>query len=148
MKEKRAPQVGRRLSIFLLALTLLTATACSNGTSANSIVDDAFNSILGDSANVSAVKDAYLESCPTVTLGQMADAYMVEPTWSDFPSDSGGTIVELDGYITFDGAPVSALIQFNLIGGSFEAVYLGINSVDQSLLMLSALLTNMCEATY
>ena len=41
-----------------------------------------------------------------------------------------------------------ALIQFNLSGGSFEAVYLGINGIDQSLLILNALLTKMCDATY
>ena len=30
---------------------------------------------------------------------------------------TGGTVVELDGDITYDGIPASAVIQFNLSGG-------------------------------
>jgi hypothetical protein len=78
----------------------------------------------------------------------MAEAFMSNPSWRDFPSTSGGTVVELTGEISYDGYPADALIQFNLSGGSFEAVYLGINDVDQSMLMLSSLLNKMCDATY
>jgi hypothetical protein len=73
---------------------------------------------------------------------------MSNPSWRDFPSTSGGTVVELTGEISYDGYPADALIQFDLSGGSFEAVYLGINDVDQSMLMLSSLLNKMCDATY
>jgi hypothetical protein len=97
---------------------------------------------------VSSVKDASLSSCPLATLGQMADAFMTNPSWSDFPSTSGGTVVELKGEISYDGYPAEALIQFDLSGGSFEAVYLGINGVDQNRLVLSALLTKMCNSVY
>jgi hypothetical protein len=78
----------------------------------------------------------------------MAEAFMSNPSWRDFPSTSGGTVVELTGEISYDGYPADALIQFDLSGGSFEAVYLGINDVDQSMLMLSSLLNKMCDATY
>ena len=78
----------------------------------------------------------------------MADAFMSGPSWTDFPSDSGGTVVELTGEISYDGYPSTALIQFDLSGGSFEASYLGINDVDQSLITLNVLLNKMCEATY
>jgi hypothetical protein len=78
----------------------------------------------------------------------MADAFMTNPSWRDFPSTTGSTVVELTGEISYDGYPADALIQFDLSGGSFEAVYLGINDVDQSRLLLSALLTKMCDATY
>jgi pimeloyl-ACP methyl ester carboxylesterase len=78
---------------------------------ATAFLDDTVNSFLGDSANVSSVKDAYLSSCPNATLGQMADAFMANPSWSDFTSTSGGTVVELTGGITFDSADVDALIQ-------------------------------------
>ena len=101
-----------------------------------------------DSINVSSVKDASLSSCPSATLGEMADAFMSNASWTDFPSSTGTTIVELTGGISYDGYPSDALIQFDLSGGSFEAVYLGINEVDQSLLVLSALLGKMCDATY
>jgi hypothetical protein len=78
----------------------------------------------------------------------MADAFMSGPNWTDFPSDSGGTIVELTGEISYDGYPSTALIQFELSGASFEASYLGINDVDQSLITLNVLLGKMCDATY
>lgn len=130
----------------LFASTLLTGCSDSSSEDATAFLDDTVNSFLGDSANVSSVKDAYLSSCPYATLGQMADAFMANPSWSDFASTTGGTVVELTGGITFDGADVEALIQFDLTGANFEAVYLSLNQVSQSKLMLSSLLTKMCEA--
>ena len=131
---------------MILLSTLLTGCSDSSSEDATAFLDDTVNSFLGDSANVSSVKDAYLSSCPNATLGQMADAFMANPSWSDFASTTGGTVVELTGGITFDGADVEALIQFDLTGANFEAVYLSLNEVSQSKLMLSSLLTKMCEA--
>ena len=132
------------------ALPLLLV-GCSSSDSSSESFDDPFtdfSDLFQDSANVSSVKDAYLNSCPTATLGEMADAFMSGPSWTDFPSDSGGTVVELTGEISYEGYPSTALIQFDLSGGSFEASYLGINDVDQSLITLNVLLNKMCEATY
>jgi hypothetical protein len=140
----------KRAISFALILSLLLV-GCSSSDSSSESFDDPFtdfSDLFQDSVNVSSVKDAYLTSCPTATLGEMADAFMSGPSWTDFPSDSGGTIVELTGEISYDGYPSSALIQFELSGGSFEASYLGINDVDQSLLTLNVLLNKMCEATY
>ena len=139
-----------RLVSACAVITSLLLAGCGGTSSSDStaFLNDTVDSFLGDSANVSSVKDAYLTSCPTATLGDMADAFMSNPSWSDFPSTSGGTVVELTGDITYDGDAANAVIQFDLSGGNFEAVYLGINGVDQSLLMLSSLLTKMCEATY
>jgi hypothetical protein len=78
----------------------------------------------------------------------MADAFMSGPIWSDFISDSGGTVVELSGGITYDGMEVIALIQFDVYGIEFEANYLGIDGVDQNQIVLSTLLTKMCDAVY
>lgn len=138
----------RRLFILATLISLLL-TGCSGSSSSDS--SDVSNEILdflSDSANVSSVKDASLSSCPLATLGEMADSFMTSPSWRDFSSTSGGTVVELKGEILYDDYPADALIQFNLSGGSFEAVYLGINGIDQSLLILNALLTKMCDATY
>ena len=137
------------ISVALLLPLLLVG--CSSSDSSSESFDDPltdFSDLFQDSANVSSVKDAYLNSCPTATLGEMADAFMSGPSWSDFPSDSGGTVVELTGEISYEGYPSTALIQFDLSGGSFEASYLGINDVDQSLITLNVLLNKMCEATY
>ena len=130
----------------LFVSTLLSGCSSSSSEDATAFIDDTVNSFLGDSVNVSSVKDAYLSSCPSATLGQMADAFMANPSWSDFASTTGGTVVELIGGITFDSADVEALIQFELSGSSFEASYLSFNQVSQNQLMLSSLLTKMCDA--
>ena len=141
--------MSKRPIYVLLAVISLLLAGCSSSSSSDA--SDATSDLLDyftESSNVLSVKDASLSSCPSATLGQMADAFMTNPSWRDFPSTSGGTVVELTGEISYDGFPADALIQFDLSGGSFEAVYLGINNVDQSLLVLSALLNKMCDATY
>jgi hypothetical protein len=142
-KQRRFVQVFSGIAIAIL-LTGCSGSSSGDGSDALSETLDFFS----DSANVSSVKDASITSCPSATLGEMADAFMSGPSWTDFPSTSGGTVVELTGEITYDGFPADALIQFNLSGSSFEAKYLGINGVDQNLLVLSALLKKMCDATY
>lgn len=141
--------MSKRPIYVLLAVISLLLAGCSSSSSSDA--SDATSDLLDyftESSNVLSVKDASLSSCPSATLGQMADAFMTNPSWRDFPSTSGGTVVELTGEISYDGFPADALIQFDLSGGSFEAVYLGINNIDQSLLVLSALLNKMCDATY
>jgi len=134
------------ISAVLIPL-LLAGCSGSNSSDSSDILSDPLD-YFTDSANVSSVKDASLSSCPSATLGEMADAFMSNASWTDFPSNTGSTVVELTGEISYDGYPADALIQFDLSGGSFEAVYLGINDVDQSLIVLSALLGKMCDATY
>jgi hypothetical protein len=138
----------RPIYVLLAVISLLLAGCSSSSSSDSSDVSSDLLDYFSESANVSSVKDASLSSCPSATLGQMAEAFMSNPSWRDFPSTSGGTVVELTGEISYDGYPADALIQFDLSGGSFEAVYLGINDVDQSMLMLSSLLNKMCDATY
>jgi hypothetical protein len=137
--------MSKRPIYILLAIVPLLLAGCSSSSDSSDTSSDLLD-YFTESANVSSVKDARLGSCPSATLGQMADAFMTNPSWRDFPSTSGGTVVELTGEISYDGLPADALIQFDLSGGSFEAVYLGINDVDQSRLVLSALLTKMCDA--
>ena len=144
----RSKMSKRPIYVLLAVISLLLAGCSSSSSSDSSDVSSDLLDYFSESANVSSVKDASLSSCPSATLGQMAEAFMSNPSWRDFPSTSGGTVVELTGEISYDGYPADALIQFNLSGGSFEAVYLGINDVDQSMLMLSSLLNKMCDATY
>jgi hypothetical protein len=144
----RSKMSKRPIYVLLAVISLLLAGCSSSSSSDSSDVSSDLLDYFSESANVSSVKDASLSSCPSATLGQMAEAFMSNPSWRDFPSTSGGTVVELTGEISYDGYPADALIQFDLSGGSFEAVYLGINDVDQSMLMLSSLLNKMCDATY
>lgn len=134
--------------IFALIFPLLIAGCSSSNSSDGSDVSLDPLDYFTDSANVLSVKDASLTSCPSATLGEMADSFMSNPSWTDFPSTTGSTVVELSGEISYDGYPADALIQFDLNGDSFKAVYLGINGVDQSMLVLSSLLTKMCDAAY
>lgn len=140
----------RILMVVVALASSLTLTSCSGSSDTeDGSGSDAFNTItdiFSDSVNVRTVKDAYIQACSTATLGEMADAFMSDPQWRDFTGTSGNTIVELTGGISFDGLPAEALIQFEISGGSFEATYLGINDVDQNLLMLSSLLDKMCDA--
>ena len=138
----------RPIYVLLAVVSLLLAGCSSSSSSDSSDVSSDLLDYFTESANVSSVKDGSLGSCPSATLGEMADAFMTNPSWRDFPSTTGGTVVELTGEISYDGLPADALIQFDLSGGSFEAVYLGINDVDQNRLVLSALLTKMCNAAY
>jgi len=140
-------KMSKRPIYILLAIFSLLLAGCSSSSDSSDASSDLLD-YFTESANVSSVKDASLSSCPSATLGQMADAFMTNPSWRDFPSTTGGTVVELTGEISYDGLPADALIQFDLSGGSFEAVYLGINNVDQSMLMLSSLLNKMCDAAY
>lgn len=142
-KKKTFLQAVSGLAIAIL----LTGCSQSSSSESSNVVSETLD-FFSDSANVSSVKNGSITSCPSATLGEMADAFMSGPSWTDFPSTSGGTVVELSGEISFDGAPVEALIQFNLSGSNFEAAYLGINGVDQSLIILSTLLRKMCDATY
>lgn len=140
-----------RRAILLISAVLIPLMLSGCSRSSSSDTSDVFSDPLDyftDSANVLSVKDASLSSCPSATLGQMADSFMSNPSWTDFPSTTGTTVVELSGEISYDGYPADALIQFDLDGYSFEAVYLGINGVDQSMLVLNGLLTKMCDATY
>ena len=127
-------------SALVLLLSTLALTACSNSS-------DILSTTIFESAAVQSVKGGTIQACPSSTLGEMGDAFLSNPSWRDFDSLSGSKVVELTGGFNYDGVPVDAVIQFEVSGSSFETAYLGINGVDQNMLVLSALLTNMCKAT-
>ena len=132
------------LPVIFLLLGLLTS--CSSSDSSANSVTNAINDVFNSSPNVDLVKNGNVQACSTATLGQMADAFMSNPSWREFTSVSGGTVVELTGEISYQGMPATAKIQFEVTGGTFKAVYLGINDVDQNLFTLSGLLDKMCAA--
>jgi hypothetical protein len=136
----KSKQILKMTTGFVLLVLTLALTACSNSS-------DILSTTIFESAAVKSVKGGTIQACPSSTLGEMGDAFLSNPSWRDFDSLSGSKVVELTGGFSYDGVPVDAVIQFKVIGSSFETAYLGINGVDQNLLVLSALLTNMCEAT-
>lgn len=133
------------LSFLLIASSGLSGCSKSDIENATSAIED-FSNLDLETPGVSIVKNGSLNDCPGATLGEMADAFMSAPFWSDFISNTGGTVVELSGGITYAGVQVTALIQFDVYGTEFEANYLGIDGVDQNQIVLSTLLTKMCDA--
>ena len=131
--------------VTFLAITLITGCN-SSSSSSDETASDVLGNLFNSSPNVDLVKNGNIQSCPTATLGQMADAFMTGASWREFTSVSGGTVVELSGDISYQGLPATAIIQFDVTGGTFQAVYLGIDSVDQNLVTLSVLLNKMCAA--
>jgi hypothetical protein len=132
---------------ILVSCGLISGCSQSEIDNASSIIEDLSDFDL-ETPGVSVVKNGSLNECSHTTLGEMANAYMSNPNWSDFIADSGGTVVELSGGITYSGMEVTALIQFDVYGTAFEASYLGFNGVDQNQFMLNTLLTKMCDAPY
>jgi major membrane immunogen (membrane-anchored lipoprotein) len=142
MKNKRALAV-------ILAASLLTLTACgSDSDSSSDYSASDLADLFSDSANVSSVKNGTVGACPSATLGEMADAFMSSPSWEEFTSTSGTTVVQLTGDISYDGYPAEAILQWTVSGSTFDTEYFGIDGVGQSLITVSALYSNMCSATY
>lgn len=94
------------------------------------------------------IRDGYVKACDTATLGQMGDAFFSSPKWTSFTSVDNETIVEVDGGISYQGSPADAVLQFTVtdLGTSFKASYFGVNDEGQGLLVMSGLLTKMCNA--
>lgn len=138
----------RKLSVALSLLVLSTTlVSCSSDSSGNTseILENLPGSFF-DSPEVNLVKTGSVKACPYSTLGEMAEAFFQNPKWREFESDSGITVVELTGELSYSGLPATALIQFEVFDSTFEISYLGINDVDQNRLVLAGLLSKMCEA--
>jgi hypothetical protein len=134
------------LTLYLLLLPIaLTSCSSDNSEKTSGILEDLPGSFF-DSSEINLVKNGSVKACPYSTLSEMADAFFENPNWRDFQSDSGITVVELTGELSYSGLPATALIQFEVFGSTFETSYMGINGVDQNRLVLAGLLTKMCEA--
>ena len=78
----------------------------------------------------------------------MAKDYMASPSWKSLIADDGLTYVNLTGGITYDGTPITVLIQFlvNKDVNRFELNALEFNNLPQNTFMAIGLLNNMCKA--
>lgn len=132
------------LSLILLPISLASCSSDSSN-DVSEILEELPGSFF-NSPEINLVKTGSIKACPYSTLGDMADAFFENPKWREFESDSGITVVELTGELSYSGLPATALIQFEVFGSTFETSYLGINDVDQNRLVLAGLLSKMCEA--
>jgi len=145
--------INKKALLAVVAASVLTLTSCSSGSDSSSDSGSDYSAsdladLFSESANVSSVKNGTVGACPSATLGEMADAFMGSPTWEEFTSTTGGTVVQLTGEISYDGYPSEAVLQWSVLGSTFDTEYFGINGVGQSLITVSALYNNMCSATY
>lgn len=101
----------------------------------------------GESQQVSMVKNGNLHSCPNVTVEEMVNSFMGNPTWESGQSSDGEYFVNIGGDITLHEKPVRAVVQFIVHSDSFSFQAFDINDVPQSALMASALLGKMCESS-
>jgi hypothetical protein len=134
--------VVRSKLVIAGVLSAILLSGCSSATDAVS------DFVAPDDPNVVRVRDSYVQACATATLGEMADAFLGDPTWESFDAVSGETVVELNGEMSYSGLPAQAKLQFTVteFGSSFETSFLSIDGEGQSILVISALLTKMCEA--
>lgn len=94
-----------------------------------------------------AVKEGRVKACPTKTLEMMAEDFFGSPTWYEFESTTGKTVVEVSGTLSYQGLPADATIQFVVDSlGGFEATYLEVDGDPQNLLVLAGLFDKMCAA--
>ena len=102
--------------------------------------------LFSEDKNVQQVKNGKLNSCPQMTLQEMAEGFMGSPSWSSIKSDDGGSYVNLNGDITLHEKPVKALIQFKLNqDDTFEFQSIEFNDIPQNMIMANTLLTLMCS---
>ncbi|MCK5716420.1 MAG: pilin [Thiomargarita sp.] len=94
------------------------------------------------------VHEGTLESCPNVTVGQMADSFLEDPLWMSDVSSTHQTFVNLTGKMFYDGKEVQALIQFFISKDqkSFQYNALEFDGVAQTHDLATVLFTKMCES--
>lgn len=140
--------MNKIFNLLLAAGLSISLTACGS----DSPIGDLSSALdtFTESSAVTMVRTGTVEACPSSTLGDMATAFMTSPQWSDFVSDTGETVVELEGGISYDGLPATAKFQFIVdeTMGTFSTEWLGIDDASQDVFTMSALLGKMCDATF
>ena len=98
---------------------------------------------------IELVKGGTLHLCPGVTVGEMVDGFMGNPSWDSGVDEKNITFVNIGGDITYDGKPVRAVVQFivNDRDQSFEYQAFEINGIAQNNLTAASLMRMMCEST-
>lgn len=99
-----------------------------------------------DSKEVRMVKGGVLESCPSHTVGQMADGFMGSPSWNSGSSNEGVKFVNVSGDIVFHDKPVRATVQFVIDGDRFSFNAFEMNDVPSANIVAIGLLKKMCDS--
>ena len=83
---------------------------------------------------VRLVRDSHRPDNPDITYGTAFSSYFGNPSWSYFKSTAGLDVVEFSGDCIYQGAPVTARMQFivDQRQEAFELAFLAFNEVPQS----------------
>jgi hypothetical protein len=94
-----------------------------------------------------SVRNGKLEGYQGVTLGEALESFMSNVKWESLKADDGHTYVNVRGGITYYDKPVTAVVQYKMIGktGNFEFNAFEINEVPQSVLVYNALIEKAYE---
>jgi hypothetical protein len=99
-----------------------------------------------DSKEVEMVKGGTLQMCPGRTVEQMVNGFMGSPSWKSDKTDGGQKFVNVEGDITYQDAPVRALLQFTIEGDQFQFQAFEMNGVPSPNIVAAGLMQKMCAA--
>lgn len=103
--------------------------------------------------NIKIVKNSHLAACPEKTIEQMVKGYFDKPKWSEGKAfgneniEDGRILVDVKGRILYLEKPIQAHLQFLFSKDrkTFEINALEFNGLPQNILMINALISDMCE---
>ena len=100
-------------------------------------------------ASVSLIKNGSMDFCPGVTINEMVNSYIANPSWDSFKATDGNNYVNIEGQIYYYNQLVDMLLQFKVLNSSrFESHAFTIEGEPQTDDMIEALLDNMCTEAY
>jgi len=97
------------------------------------------------SEEVAMVQNGTLNSYPNKTFGKAIDGFVGSPKWESILNDDGYTYVNIKGNIEYLDKEIEMLLQFKIIGDTFEYNALEFNGIPQDNLMYFALIEAMYE---
>ncbi len=101
-----------------------------------------------ESEAVGTVKAGVLDTCPSATVGEMADAYLSDPAWSGAGTSGRKQGVGVSGGGDYAREQTTATIRFTVDPATkdFSVAGVALGSQDKDELFLAALILSMCKA--
>ena len=101
-----------------------------------------------EDVTVARIKEGSFNACSEATIGELANNFFSNPKWEAIVASDGLSYVNLTGGMTFDNAPVNALVQFTAPMqdyGDFEINAFELNEIPQNAFMITGLVNIMCK---
>jgi len=101
-----------------------------------------------EDVTVARIKEGSFNACSEATIGELANNFFSNPKWEAIVASDGLSYVNLTGGMTFDNAPVDALVQFTAPMqdyGDFEINAFELNEIPQNAFMITGLVNIMCK---